>query len=111
MDWYANIPVGKAFFLGNQQKSSYFALASNESLLLFIFFPFELYLIKNECSDRRETLFFSFFLSFFFYINNLKLFFDDRPFTPMPHGNVGSTYTHYLRVNVILSIFGKCDRG
>ena len=50
--------------LGNPQKSSYFALASHESLLLSIlFFFFTLkYMIGNQCSEKRETLV---FLSFF----------------------------------------------
>ena len=51
-------------FLGNQQMSSYFALASQESLLLFILFHSEVYVIENKCSEERETFFFFFFFFF-----------------------------------------------
>ena len=34
-------------FLSNQQKNSYFALAYNDSLPLFIFFHLKVYIIEN----------------------------------------------------------------
>ena len=47
--------------LGSQPKSSYSALASHEFLLLFISFHFEVYLIENKCSEKRETYLVLFF--------------------------------------------------
>ena len=62
---YDNISfIIKTLFLCNQQKRSYFALASHDSLLLFIFSHFEVYRIENECSEKRELVFFFFFFFF-----------------------------------------------
>ena len=61
----------------NQQKSSCFYLVS--ALVHFLFFLFEACMIENECSEGIETFFFLF--SIFF-----------------PDGNIGSTYTHRLKV-------------
>ena len=70
---YAYIPVSMLFYgwvvsrrtnehlLGTQQRSSYFAVASHESLLLFVFFHFEVCMIENECSEKREACLFFFF--------------------------------------------------
>ena len=45
--------------LGNQQKSFYIALAYHESLLLFIVFLFEVYVIENNVLRRGFYFFFS----------------------------------------------------
>ena len=45
--------------LGNQQESFYLALASHESLLLFPFFHFEVYMTENKCPEKKETCLFS----------------------------------------------------
>ena len=42
------MPAHNKHFLGNQQKG-YFALAYFDSLLLFIFFHLQVYMIENEC--------------------------------------------------------------
>ena len=83
-------------FLGNQQKGSYFPLVYHESLLFFTFFEFEVCMIENKWSEKRET----FFFFFFFLINNLEINFADWPSATWPHGNIGNTYTLHLRVNV-----------
>ena len=55
----------------NHQKSSSFALAYHIALLLFIFFTFQMYMIENEASELRETLFlyrhYNLFIYFLFY--------------------------------------------
>ena len=68
-------------FLGNQQKSSYSALAYHEPLLLFIFFHLQVYMIVIV-SEKREIFFMTFFFFFFFFC-----------------GNIRNAYTRHLRVN------------
>ena len=93
--WYADVPVHlvvqeqggtltiSKHFSSNQQRSSYFPLVYHESLLLFIFFQTEVYMIENKCSEKRETC-----PPFFFYINKLKICFADRPSTTHSCGNI-----------------------
>ena len=56
-------------FVGHQKKSSCFALTSHDSLLLFIFFHFEVYMIEKEYSVKREI---SLSLSLSLFISAIK---------------------------------------
>ena len=63
-------------FLGNHQKSLYFALAYHDFLHLFIFFHLKVYMIENECFWKGGNLpffflFFSLFIFFFFFPNGV----------------------------------------
>ena len=55
------------------------------SLLLSIFFHFEVYNIENECSEKRETCIFYLFFIFFFNINDLKITFANSQNYYPPH--------------------------
>ena len=72
--WHADKPVHVLYhgrvvhrhtsknFLSNQHKSSHFALTSHDSLVLFIFFHSEVYMIENNGSEKGDSCFFFFSL-------------------------------------------------
>ena len=55
-----------------------------------------MYMIENEWSEKWET--YCFFFFFFFYIEPLEKLFCLSAVSSPPDGNVGSTYTHCLKV-------------
>ena len=65
-------------------------------------------MMENKYSKRKTCLFF-FFLSFF--NNNLKSFFCQLAVNPQSDGNVGSTYTHHLRVNIAFIVVPLPSEG
>ena len=104
--WYTDIPV--CAFLGDRQKSPYFALASHDCSYSFSFTLIWIWLKTNVM--RRGRLVFFFFLLFFFFLHHQSeffffFFFSDQPSNPPPGGNVGSAYTHCLRgVNITITV-------
>ena len=51
IEWSMPVDVPLSIFVDNQQKRSYFALASHESLLLFIFSHSEVHMVGNKGSE------------------------------------------------------------
>ena len=73
------------------------------SLLFFIFFHFEVYMIENGCSEKGET----FLISTIIYL----FFGADWPSILWPDGNVGSAYTNCSRVKWQVCVLLLHPRG